>query len=68
VTCDWTIARSGFVPGEVIIINGSIQNESKRTVTKSTICLIMVTKELTSQNMHSFKIVSCSVKISILLK
>ena len=29
VTIDWAVGKSGYVPGEDIILNGSIQNESK---------------------------------------
>ena len=42
VTIDWAVERSGYVPGEDIIVNGAIQNESSETVATSKIVLYMV--------------------------
>ncbi len=42
VTIDWTVERSGFVPGEEILVNGAIQNESREAVATSKVALNMV--------------------------
>ena len=42
VVIDWTVGRSGYVPGENIWINGAVQNESKATVAYSKVTLFMV--------------------------
>ena len=42
VTIDWTVEKSGYVPGEDIIVNGAIQNESQETVATSKVALNMV--------------------------
>ena len=42
VTVDWSVDRSGFVPGQDIKINGAVQNESAETVSNSSASLVMV--------------------------
>ena len=42
ITIDWTVDKSGYVPGEDIIVNGAIQNESKESVAVSKVALNMV--------------------------
>lgn len=42
VTIDWAVNRSGYVPGEDILIHGSIQNDSKQMVSCSSVTLYMV--------------------------
>ena len=39
---EWMVDKSGFVPGQDIVINGSIQNESKNEVATSKATLYMV--------------------------
>lgn len=42
VTIDWTVERSGFVPGQDITIHGAVQNESNETVSVSKASLYQV--------------------------
>ena len=42
ITIDWTVDKSGYVPGEDIIVHGAIQNESKESVAVSKVALNMV--------------------------
>ena len=42
ITIDWTVEKSGYVPGEDIIVNGAIQNESQESVAISKVALNMV--------------------------
>lgn len=42
LTIDWAVSQSGYVPGEDILIHGSIQNDSKQTVSCSAVALYMV--------------------------
>ncbi|ELT90174.1 hypothetical protein CAPTEDRAFT_201190 [Capitella teleta] len=42
VTIDWAVERSGYVPGEQIWINGSVQNDSKLPVAFSRVAFYMV--------------------------
>lgn len=44
ITIDWTVDKSGFVPGEDIYIRGAVQNESKTNVSFSRVILYMVNK------------------------
>lgn len=45
ITFDWLVERSGFISGEDIWIQGSVQNDSKHTVTQSMVTLFMVSAE-----------------------
>jgi len=42
ITFDWTIEKSGFVCGEDVWIRGSVQNDSKHTVSCSSVIFYMV--------------------------
>jgi len=42
VTVDWIVDRCGFVSGEDICINGSVQNDSKRIISSSSVALYMI--------------------------
>ena len=42
MTIDWVVDKSGFIAGDDINIHGSIQNDSKQTVTGSSVTLYMV--------------------------
>jgi len=50
ITFDWTIEKSGFVCGEDVWIQGSVQNDSKYTVACSTVTFYMVFSEIVCFN------------------
>ena len=57
ITIDWTVDKSGYVPGEDIIVNGAIQNESKESVAVSKVALNMV-REVNFMHQFSY---SCQI-------
>ena len=42
VTIDWMVERSGYVPGESIIVHGEVQNECRAPVVYCKTVLYMV--------------------------
>lgn len=42
VTIDWVVDRSGFAPGEDILVSGSVQNDSRELIACSRVALVMV--------------------------
>lgn len=44
VMCDWRLERRGFIPGDEIVINGEIQNNSNLRITRSKASLVQHTR------------------------